>query len=248
MGNQGKSSRIIITRPEPDASAFADAARAAGLTPIVSPVMRIAFGAAPPVLDGVGALAFTSANGVRAYRASGAAASLPAFAVGGLTALEAERAGFSDLTLAGGDVERLAAVIVAARGRFAGRVLHVAGTDRAGDLVGALKAAGIDAETAVLYRAEATDRLAEEAAAALAAEPPAEAVALFSPRSARLFIELVRQAGLEAQLERVVAACLSEAVAKAAAETAWGRVLVADARSGSSLLSTLLRDIDRGRG
>jgi uroporphyrinogen-III synthase len=248
LRNRDKPLRIIVTRPEPDARAFADEACVAGFEPIVSPVMTIVFGAAPPALDGVGALAFTSANGARAYAASGAAVGLPVIAVGGLTAKEAERLGFSDLTVAGGDIESLAAAIVGAKGRFTGRVLHVAGTDRAGDLAGALRAAGVEAETAILYRAEAAARLADEAAAALAADPPAEAVALFSPRSARLFVDLARKAGLEERLEGVAAACLSEAVAKAAAETSWRRIIIAEARSGGSLLSTLLREIDRGRG
>lgn len=248
MRNTEKSPQIIVTRPEPDARAFADEARAAGFEPIVSPVMSIGFGAAPPALDGVAALAFTSANGVRAYAASGAAARPPAFAVGGLTAKEAERLGFSDLTVAGGDVESLAAVIAAARRGLAGRVLHVAGAERAGDLVGALKVSGIEAGTAILYRAEPVAALSGEAMAALAADPPAEAVALFSPRSAKLFVGLARKAGLEGKLKGVTAACLSEAVAKAAAEAAWRRVVVAGERSGGSLLSTLLREIDRGRG
>ncbi|HOP18912.1 MAG TPA: hypothetical protein PK585_02440, partial [Amphiplicatus sp.] len=59
--------RIIVTRPAPDAEAFAALARAAGFEPVFSAVMTIDFGKAAPSLNGVGALAFTSANGVRAF-------------------------------------------------------------------------------------------------------------------------------------------------------------------------------------
>jgi len=237
--------KLIVTRPEPDASAFAERARAAGFEPILSPAMTVAFSSAPPRLEGVGALAFTSANGVRAFAAAGGPSTLPVFAVGGITAAEAARLGFQNVTAGGGDVGSLADAIAAAfaEGRFTGTVLHIGGADRAGDLVGALAGLGVKAELAVLYRAVPAASLGSEAAAALAATPAADSVALFSPRSARIFLDLVRQAGLESRLKGIIAACLSEAVAKEAAEASWRGVIVAEERTGESLLSTLLQEI-----
>lgn len=217
----------------------------AGLEPVVAPVMTIVFKSSRPRLDGVGALAFTSANGVRAFAATGGPSTLPIFAVGGITAAEAGRLGFPNVTEAAGKVASLSSVIAEAyaQGRFTGAVLHVGGADRAGDLVGALAGLGVKAELAVLYEAVPAASLAEEAAAALAATPPAESVALFSPRSASIFLDLVRKAGLQARLKGVVAACLSEAVAKEAAALSWRSVIVAEKRTGESLLSTLLQEI-----
>lgn len=207
--------------------------------------MTIVFKSSRLRLEGVGAFAFTSANGVRAFAATGGPSTLPIFAVGGTTAAEAGRLGFSNVTEAAGEVASLASVIseAFAEGRFTGIVLHVGGADRAGDLVGALAGLGVQAELAVLYEAVPTASLAEEAAAALAATPAAESVALFSPRSARIFIDLVSKAGLEARLKGVTAACLSEAVAKEAAALSWRGVIAAEERTGASLLSTLLREI-----
>ena len=59
--------RVLITRAEPDASEFAAACRSRGLEPVLSPVMRIEIEKIEPDLSDVGALAFTSANGVRAF-------------------------------------------------------------------------------------------------------------------------------------------------------------------------------------
>lgn len=207
--------------------------------------MTIVFKSSRPRLEGVGGLAFTSANGVRAFAAAGGLSTLPVFAVGGITAVEAGRLGFPNVTSAAGDVGSLASVIAEAfaEGRFSGAVLHVGGADRAGDLVGALAGLGVKAELAVLYEAVPAASLAEEAVAALAATPAADSVALFSPRSARIFLDLVRRAGLEARLNGVTAACLSEAVAKEAAAAAWRSIIVAEARTGESLLSTLLQEI-----
>lgn len=251
MRNANNIPRLIITRPEPDATAFAESARSVGFDPVIAPVMTVSFSQAGLDLGGVGALAFTSANGVRAFAAAQPdPCALPVFAVGGMTAKAAQDLGFANLGVADGDVASLAAAIAvaAATGRFKGRVLHIAGADRAGDLAGALCKAGVEAKTAVLYRAEAAGSLSDAATAALAAEPPAEAVALFSPRTARVFLELVHRAGLTERLCGVVAACLSEAVAKAAAGAGWRRLIVANERGGESLLSTLLREIEPSRG
>lgn len=226
--------RIIVTRPAPDAETFAALARAHDFEPVIAPVMRIEFGAEAPDLEGVGALAFTSANGVRAFAASGGAADLPVFAVGSMTAAEARQAGFPGVTAAGGDVESLADII--AKSGVSGVVLHVAGSERAGDLTADLARRGVEARCAILYEAVAEAELSPMGAVALAADPPAEFAAFFSPRSARLFIEQVRQAELEERLENVVALCLSEPVAEAARAADWRAVLVAAERTGDSLL------------
>ncbi len=67
--------RALVTRPAEDSAALADALRARGIEPLVDPMLRI-----EPVedahlpLDGVQAVLFTSANGVRAFaQAHGAA-------------------------------------------------------------------------------------------------------------------------------------------------------------------------------
>lgn len=63
--------RVWITRAEPGASATAQRIAALGHTPLVAPLLRIEPVEAPQVdLRGVAALAFTSANGVRAVAAA----------------------------------------------------------------------------------------------------------------------------------------------------------------------------------
>lgn len=242
---------ILVTRPAPDGAGFAEQLRAAGADPVLTPVMHIRCCGERPDLAGVGALAFTSANGVRAFAAAAPdERSLPVFAVGETTASTARHCGFVDVRAAGGDVDSLAQAIIsgAAAGDFAGVVLHVAGTARAGDLAAALGAAGIGARRAVLYEAAPATKLTAAAEAALAAEPPADGAVLFSPRSAAIFVDLVRRSGLEGRLQGVIAACLSEAVAAAASATAWRRIVVAEKPNGESLLSTLLREIEQSHG
>lgn len=210
--------RLLLTRPEPDSRPLAEALRARGHDCLVAPLMDIAF--APPAeldLDGVQALLATSSNGVRALAALPDGAALrrmTLFAVGDATARTAREAGFADVHVAGGDVERLAECVIAGLKPGAGRLVHVAGRERAGDLKAALGRAGFAVDVIVLYAAEAATALPPAAAAALHAGT-IDAVLLFSPRTARIYAGLVAGAGLAGRVRGVHHLCLSPAVAAA---------------------------------
>lgn len=231
--------KVLVTRPEPDASTFAALCRANDIIPISAPLMDVQIEARPVDLDGIGALAFTSANGVRAFAASNSLRKLTAFAVGPATAEAAHDEGFADIHIAGGDVDALAETIAKARGLFNGAVLHVAGTERAGDLLAALGENNVSARRAVLYEAHAVSELPASAREALSVSPPVEWVALFSPRTAKLFVALVRAAGLEGCLAHIQAACLSEAVAEAAGDVRWKSINVASSRDADGVIALM---------
>lgn len=237
--------KVIVTRPEPDGSAFAADLVRAGHTAILSPAMEILVSGAACDLSGVGALAFTSANGVRALAASVSLmdVDLPVFTVGPATAAAARAAGFRSVVAAEGDVESLARLIGAAadRASFSGPVMHIAGADRAGDLAAMLAARNVPARRAVLYLASPACRLTPEAAAALSDYSSRVAVALFSPRTARLFIDLAQGARVIDHLRRAIALCLSPAVADTAAVATWFEVRVASEFSAEGMISELQR-------
>jgi len=145
--------RVWITRAEPGASATAERVAALGHRPVVAPLLRIEPVETPQVdLRGVAALAFTSANGVRAFAAAEPSRSLKVFAVGAGTAAAAKAAGFRQVLSADGDVAALAQRIAARRLELGdGAVLHPGAAEPAGDLVGDLTAAGILARNLTLY-------------------------------------------------------------------------------------------------
>ena len=215
-------------------------ATAAGLKPIHSPVLRIEFNRAEFDFLDAGALVFTSANGVRAIANVNidAVAAIPVFAVGKITAEEARKSGFRSVTAAGGDVESLCSEVLSAAsaGMFAGDVVHPVGADHRGDLVGALNAAGVRSRRIQAYKAVEIEKLSEEARAALYTEPPAEWIALFSPRSAELFLKQADRAGLAGCLKGSRAACLSDAVAAVAAKAKWKEINVSTAKSAAALM------------
>lgn len=231
--------KVVITRPEPDASAFAEKCKAHGITPILSPLMEIEINRQPVDLSGVGLIAITSANGARAIAAASERRDLPVFAVGEASADAAREAGFTKAHAAEGDVSALAELITTNRQAFQGDVLHVAGTHRAGDLVGALSEQGVTARREVLYETRDAASLSPEAIAALASDEPRLWVSLFSPRSADLFLALAEKAGVATSLGNSRVACLSEAVAEKAQAAPWKSVEIAAGRNVAAMIELL---------
>ena len=174
--------RVWVTRAEPGASATAARLADLGHEPVVAPVIGVAaIEGATVDLAGVGAIAFTSANGVEAFSALSPERGLPIFAVGDATAEAARAAGFPEVTSAEGDVPALAALILARRAEIAGAVLHPCALKPAGDLVGALAAAGLQARRVALYDTRAT----------AASAPRADAVLVHSPSAGRALAALL---------------------------------------------------------
>lgn len=144
--------KVWITRAQPGADATAARLRALGREAFVAPLLAVRI--LPEVeisLAGVGALAFTSGNGVRAFAKACLERSLPVFAVGAATAETAREAGFGEVRSADGDVSDLAEAIAAHRESIGGHVLHPGAAELAGDLVGALARAKIEARALTLY-------------------------------------------------------------------------------------------------
>ncbi|MEC9139555.1 MAG: uroporphyrinogen-III synthase, partial [Pseudomonadota bacterium] len=182
---------------------------ARGHSVICAPVIEIVTKPdAAPELTNVKGLAFTSANGVRAFGPfASVARDLPAYAVGPQTAVALAAIGFSNVHIAGGDVASLANTITDDCSE--GPILHISGRDQAGDLVAALKAEGCEARRAVLYEARAATSLPPAAVAALR-DKALDGVILYSKRSAEIFYRLAGAASLDASVPQ--AFCLSAGV------------------------------------
>ena len=164
---------VIVTRTQPGADETATGLTERGYRAILSPMLEIVHtGLDPAALEGVRDLILTSANGVRAFTASGAPATgRTAWCVGPSTASTAREAGFSRVVEGDGDAEDLARMILDARTEIAGPMLHIANDAAAGNLVATLKQAGVEARFAAAYRTEPATTLSAPALEALAAGP-----------------------------------------------------------------------------
>lgn len=224
--------RLWVTRARPGAEATAARLTAMGHRPLVSPLLTIR--RLKPRLDltGVGAVAFTSRNGVAAFAALHPERALPVFAVGDATAGAAREAGFRQVRSAAGDVTALAALITAEPAD--GTVLIAGAREPAGDLPGALKAAGVQTRAAVLYAA-----VAAPGARGLAALRAGKlyGVLIHSPRAARRLTDLTE--GLIPATGAVPAFCISPAAAAPLSGSPAFAPVAADHPDEAALLSLL---------
>lgn len=155
--------KVWITRAQPGADQTAERVRMHGHVAIVAPLLEVqAVRGFDAGLDGVAALAFTSANGVRAFTALSLDRSLPVFAVGAATALAARTAGYRRVLSTDRDVSALAEALAARRRELTGAVLHPGAAEPAGDLVGLLQARRVEARGVVVYDTLPREPSAEE--------------------------------------------------------------------------------------
>ena len=141
---------------------------------------------------------------------------------------------------AGGNVEDLAQLIRRRLRPEAGRLLHVAGSDVAGDLAGLLREAGFAVERVVLYEARPVAGFSAPAIAALQSGLIDFAL-FFSPRTAAVFVRLAEQAGIDTALRHVTAVSISAAADRALGDLAFRDRRVADTPDQNALLATLDR-------
>lgn len=215
---------LVILRPEPGASATAEAARAIGLQPLVMPLFRIepiAWSAPDPaVFD---ALLFTSANAVRcAGPQLERVRALPAYCVGEATAAVARDAGFDVAGTGESGVDALLGSLPPDR-----RLLHISGADR-----------HEATETRRVITTVAVYRAAELPAPAALAGIAGAVVALHSPRAATRFSRIADD--LQLPRDAIALVAMSETIATAGG-TGWKRVEVAPAPVDAALLAIAAR-------
>lgn len=209
--------RILVTRPEPDASLEVEALAARGAEAVLSPLLVIEEAKNVAIdLDGAQALIVTSRNALRAlsrHPALDAGRKLPLFAVGEATARAAHELGFASVIQGPGTGAGLAELIIAKAEPAGGRLVHLAGATLAFDLKSALEARGFKVSQPVLYRAVPAAEFAPQALS-LIRDGALDGVILLSPRTARTFLALLERYGAVTQGKRLICYCLSEAVAE----------------------------------
>ncbi len=204
--------RVLILRPEREATALATALRERGHTPVIAPLFHLEFlhpsSDFAASLSACQAVLLTSANGARALAEASPQRARPILAVGDTTASTAEGLGFTDVTSANGNIEALAELVRRRLDPARGPLLHASGREVAGDLAALLAPAGFTVNRVVLYEAREESALPEAARAALAARA-IDIVPLFSPRAAATFAGMVKAAGLADTLGGVTAVGIS---------------------------------------
>jgi uroporphyrinogen-III synthase len=228
---------ILVTRPEPEASATVARLAALGRPALAAPLLTIeGVPARLPPARAVQAVILGSINAVRhlpkRFRA------LPLLAVGDATAEVARAAGFAHVESAAGDARDLAALANARLDPGGAPLLLATARGAGGPLAADLRTRGFRVLRRVTYWAKPLPVLPEAAAEALAGGRMGH-VLFFSGSAARVFGRVARARRLTHTLGGVTALAISPAAAAIIAPLGFGAVLTAARPDQDSLLALL---------
>jgi uroporphyrinogen-III synthase len=233
--------RMLVTRPEPDASDTAARLNALDIEATICPLLTFEpLTTSLPDATGFAALALTSANALRALDARGALGNylkLKTFTVGERTAAIARDYGFTDVTAAGNSLASLAEIL--AHARLAGPVFYPAGRDISGDLAKSLAPYGVMVITAQVYAMNPVAALPLELREDLVSGA-IEAAMFYSRRTAETFVRLAGDGLGRAARTRLAMLCLSENVAEPLVGAHFVRVSLADYPSEEAMMGLAL--------
>jgi uroporphyrinogen-III synthase len=226
--------RLLVTRPEPDASETAARLNALNIETLVVPLLIAeTLTTTLPPADGFSALAVTSGNALRALHDRGdlpRLLKLPLYAVGDKTAAVARDFGFAQVMSAGGDFDDLVALLAGAG--LDGPVLYPVARHQAGDLAKALAPHGLMVITTPVYAMNPALRLGDTADFA-----GLDGALFYSRRTAETFVSLAPRTPERARLGML---CLSEAVAEPLLAAHFVRVSLADHPSEEAMMALAL--------
>jgi uroporphyrinogen-III synthase len=220
--------KILITRPEPGATATAARLVERGHEPVLAPCLTISARDAKLPERPV-ALIITSGQAIPGLPER--LLQVPVFCVGDATAGRLRQAGFTSVASAGGDARDLLRLITARR--LAGTHVLVTGAGLGLALAGQLRAAGIPVLRRVVYAARPVASLSAGVRAACAGGQIAAAL-FYSAETAAAFARLDPPG-----ITSIDAFALSPAVADALRELPWRAIHVAEAPTEADLLALL---------
>ena len=202
--------RLIITRPEEDAVTLKAKLESRGHTAIPAPLLKIVArpGAYVPPLA-YQFICATSGNALKYFQIEDRLKNIPLLAVGPQSLSAAQEMGFKFAEAHGGDVHGLAAHAASNFNPQKGPVLYLSGAETSADLQTLLMAAGFAVERVIVY-----DAVAQTPNDIETALKGTDGILLYSPRSARIWCDLMLKSRLEKQAANPIYFCLSGNVAK----------------------------------
>jgi uroporphyrinogen-III synthase len=225
--------RLIITRPEEDAGPLKTRLESMGHSASTIPLIKIVARSNVEIPDkSYQLICATSANALKSAIISAALKQIQILTVGPQSLAAARNAGFTSCEAHGGDVHGLVAYISQNYRADNGPVLYLAGSEISADLQKLLQVAGFRVEKAIVY-----DAVVQNPANMKQELVSTDGVLLYSPRSARIWVDLVKAENLEVIAEKALYYCLSENVANALPQS-WRR-RVAKSPDESAMLALL---------
>jgi uroporphyrinogen-III synthase len=228
---------VLVTRPEPGASATARRLRAMGYAPHLAPLLTIAPRTASlPPAEGLCAIVVASQHAIPHLPASHRA--LPLFAVGDATAEVARRHGFAQVESAAGDAAALAALVARHLAPGGSPMLLAAGLGQGHHLRRLLAQHGFVVERREVYAARPVASLPEAARLMIGARQDGR-VLLFSRETALCLSQLIQETNLLVGFTTLDLVAISRPVAEAVGHLPWRSIRVAMTPTETAVLALL---------
>lgn len=229
---------VVITRPIEQSRMLAGKIQFLGYKVFLSPLLEIIPIPKQLNLSPVQAIVFTSANAIVPFSKANSERNLPVYAVGKATARVAEIFNFNNISIGKQNAESLIGQIVNKHSPKDGLILHISGETVTSSVEKVLLKHGFKVERQILYRAEAATQLCSGAIKAIKTGE-VKIILFFSPRTAKIFVNLMKMEGYERFCSDMIALCLSDSVASNLPFNVWKKILVADAPQTDAMIEAL---------
>ena len=233
---------VLVTRPEPEAWQTKSQIEDRGHKATCAPLLEMTFNEiSPDAFDGASGVIATSKNALRSLALSGLTDRvnpLQVYAVGEATAAFAEDLKLRNITAGRGTAADLVPIIAERHAKRPGHLIHLAGDHLAFDLAGTLAAQNVKVAVLTVYCSIAADRLPPGVVGALKTGQ-IDVVSLMSPRSAQIWADLAAKHGIQAEMNKVIHVCLSEAVAARLPANSQRRTEIAVQPNGQEMLALI---------
>jgi uroporphyrinogen-III synthase len=228
---------VLVTRPEPGASATAARLSALGFTPLRAPLLRVqTFARSLPAPETIRAVLVASKQALPAlpdlYHG------LPLYAVGDATAAAASAMGFLHVRSAAGRAEDLAALVIDTLPKDGLPLLLATGLNQGDRLKAILQASGFMVLKEEVYAAHSVTSLPEAMQRHLSSGQKGW-ILLFSRETALCLARLVRADNLSSGFAHLSLAAISRPVAEAVGALPWAEMRVAEQPTETAVLALL---------
>ncbi len=238
--------RLLLTRPEEDSADLVQELEAKGHEAVIFPLLTVEF---TPIslhdADACKAVIVTSKNALRSLTLSAEALAIvrqrALYVTGPGTAALAHSLGFGDIRQGPGTAASLPGFIWETLGAPGTKLTYLAGSDTAFDLETALKAWDYKVHKIIAYRAKPTAQLSSSVEADIRGGR-VDGVILMSPRTAAIFVQLIRAHSLEAFAQKLHYYCLSPNIAAKLEDIARKYVKIAVSPNIPGLLGLIEKD------
>ena len=231
--------KILITRPEPDASDLALKLVSRGYQVLTAPIVDIVQYKDTLInLERISAVITSSKNGIRALANASNDRSTCLYVVGKGSKEEAERIGYKNINVGPGDAKGLCDLVCKQLSPSDDDLLCASGMHQSFDMHKYLISKNFSITKVVLYEVKAKKNFPIKIIRAMK-NKEIDALLFYSPRVAELFVKFLKEKNLVKQACNFDVICISKKVAKKIENIGWQRVLIAESPDQSSIFSLL---------